>query len=337
MINILYNSNHPELVFAIAAFMANLDREHSEEVCDYIPIKTADLTRKLPDIKEELDNEIEIVWGEKYFDEPEEEDNKPIKYALFGIFPANENENEIIAKFFYENKERIMLWVDWHFWPEGLLIFLKTSDKFFISEIKTCSELMKENNYNIPDVWLDAEKAMVTHDMTNDWAARYLQAFLVARASGQNYFSEKGSDFVVFYTLISEILEDKENEELSKVADEFLDMVSETDVMVESFVDDHPIFLEAKERGRPVGCLLLDEVADYFNSDEILFEGLKKFPWLCILRFRINDVVFLLFDSEKLEIKDLIETYQKYAKHEEEFFKILNSELLRFKEEGTNV
>lgn len=334
MINILYNPNYPELVFAIAAFMANLDREHSEEVCDFIPIKTLDLAREMIDIKKDLDKEIEVMWGEKYFDGEEDEDREPVKYALFGIFPTTENETKVIASFFYENKEKIMLWVDWHIWPDNLLSFLKTSDRIFISEIKTCSEIMRENNFDIPDIWLAVEKAMIMHDMSNEWAARYLKAFLVARSAGQNYFTEKGSDFVIFFTFISEILDDKENEELSKVEDEFMDMLNETDIMGESFVDDHPIFIEAKKLGRPVGCLLLEEVTDYFNSDEILFEGLKKFPWLCILRFRINNVIYLLFDSEKLEIKDLVETYQKYAKQEEEFFKILNAEILRFKEEG---
>lgn len=331
MINILFNSNHPELVFAIAAFMANLDKEHSEEVCDFIPIKTSDLSKSMSEIKAKLDKEIEIVWGESYFDESEN-NNEAIKYVLFGIFPANESEDGIIASFFYDNKEQIMLWVDWHLWPKGLLSFIHTSDRVLINKIKTCLELMMENGYEFPEIWLQAERAMITHDMTNDWAARYLRAFLVARAAGQNYFTENGSDFVIFFTFVSEILDDRENEELSKVEDEFMDMVQETDIMAESFTDDHPIFLEAKKIGRPVGCLLLDEVADYFNTDEILLEGLKKYPWLCVLRYKINDTIYLFFDSEKLNLKDLIETYQKYTKQEEEFFKILSAEVLRYKD-----
>lgn len=335
MINIFYNPAYPELAFAMAAFVYNLPEKEEDELIDYIPIKVSDLNKNIYSIRSELDKEIKIVWGENFFEDGEEDDAEPVKYALFGIYPKNDQENAIINKFFDKHKEQIMLWIDWHQWPENLAKYLQDqSDKLIFSKIKTSLEVMQENKCNIPPMWLAAEKAIVTHDMTNILAMRYWKTFLASSAIGKNLFAERGAQFAIFSTVISEIIDDKEDEEISKLEVEYDQTLFETEDLIARFDGNNELFAKAKECGRQVGCLILEEVTRCFNSDEIMQGGLDKFPWLCIVRYKVNGYCFILFGSVKLPIHDLVTDYQDCMGNEGELLGILNAELLRFKEEN---
>jgi hypothetical protein len=332
MINILYNSDHPELIFAIATFMLNLDEKHKDEICDIIPFKTINLNDDLFKYKIDLDNEIKIVTGEKYFDNPEDTDTKRVKYALFGIYPKNEEETQMIASFFDDQAERIMLWLDWHSWPANLLSFLEHSDRIHVDEIKTCLEVMEKSDYFFPPEWLEAEKAMISKNSDNKLAARYWKKFLEAKSIGKNLSAENGSDYIFFSGSINEIADGQENEIISEVEEAFEFMVMEMEEVLKKFDDNNPIFAEAKKIGRPVGVLVLGEVPNYFNTEDILSYGREKFPWLCILRYTINNIPYIYFDSEKIPVAEIARKYQCNALKEIELLKILNNELLSFKE-----
>lgn len=333
MINILFNSDYPELAFSISTFVANLNKEdYPDELCCIIPTKTINLNKDLSKIKESLDDQIEIITGGRYFENLNEEKGKVVKYALFGIYPANEEEEKKIAKFFDRHSENILLWLDWHQWPENLLSFLNRSENFLHNEIMTCLELLGNNNYQVPSEWLKTEMAMIVNDLDNNWAARYWKTFLLSKSAGYNTFSEEGSDFIIFSNFISEILNDEINEGLNQIEEMFVLMEDEADDLKNKWVDDHPIFIKAKQIGRPVGCLFLDNVEDYFNAQEIIEDGSKQFPWLCILRYYIDGLAYISICSDKIDAQEIINNYEFCVDEEESLYKILNEEILRFQE-----
>ena len=332
MINILYNSDHPELIFAIATFMLNLDEKHKDEICDILPFKTINLNDDLSKYKIDLDNEIQIVTGEKYFDDPEDTDTKRVKYALFGIYPKNEEEIRTIASFFDDQAERIMLWLDWHSWPANLWSFLNHSERFHVDEVQTCLEVMGKINYFVPPEWLEGESAIMSKNPKNKLAAKYWKKFLKAKSIGKNLSAENGSDYIFFSDSVNEIADGQENEIIGETEEAFDAMVMEMEDILKKFDDNNPIFAESKKIGRPVGCLILGEVQNCFNTDEVLNYGREKYPWLCILRYTINNIPYVYFDSEKIPIAEIASRYKNDTLKETELLKILNNELLIFKE-----
>ena len=106
-------------------------------------------------------------------------------------------------------------------------------------------------------------------------------------------------------------------------------MTKEADVYKEMFRDDLPEFQKAKEMGRPVGCLILNEVPEHFFVEEIIAHGVRKYPWLCLIVFDYNGIRMHECVSEKIAITDIINSYCHDIKNQEEFFRLLNEEVIR--------
>ncbi len=331
----LFNYDHPELAFSMATFMLNLEKENQNEIFDCIPIRARNLSEDFSEITKRLDDDLVKLSGEKYFADDEFIDFKTVKFALFGIYPKTDSDQAAIASFFDKNKEKIMLWLDWHPWPARLTSFVSIPGKTYFNELKTCLEVLSDEGYLISTPWHKAEKAMIWHDFTNPVSARYLQAFLVSKSTGFNYMAKRGSDFLLFNDMVDELIDDKENSIVSNLEKDFEAMETEVKEMVNKISDDHPMFSVTKEIGRPVGCLLLDEVSDYFNARDILNLGVEKFPWLCFVSFIFEGQRYAYFESKKFSFKgftrDTTLTLDDFS-NEDELLVTIKEEVLKFKE-----
>ena len=339
MINILFNSEHPAPVFAMAAFIINLEEKYDNDIIDFIPIKPRDLLKTFSELVEIIDDDIDKLesTGEEneddYLDdEPDNEDFEPIKYVLFGIYPRTKSEEKAIATFFCENSERIIFWIDWHEWPANLASFINIPGKIFFNQIKTCLEVLSDEGYIFPQDWSKSEKAILSHNLEDPIAARYWKAFLVSKSVGFNNLANKGADFLLFSSIVEELTNDQENITITNVANGFEPMESEKEEIVSRISGDHPLFKEAKDIGRAVGYLFLEEVPEYFDARDILKRGAEKFPWLCVVRYLINGLEYVHFESEKFPVDDIMRSYEPLPKENENVLKIINAELLCFKE-----
>ncbi|MFZ4632107.1 MAG: hypothetical protein ACOYL8_02770 [Patescibacteria group bacterium] len=337
MINILFNAEHPAPVFAMAAFIMNLEEKYNNDIIDFIPIKARDLLRTLSDLVEIIDDDIDKLesTGEEddsIEDEPDNEDYEPVKYALFGIYPKTKADEKAIASFFYDNSERIMLWIDWHEWPENLASYVKLPENIFFNRIKTCLEVLSDEGYIFPQAWSKSEKAMLSHNLEDPLAARYWKAFLVSKSVGFNNFANKGADFLLFSSIIEELILNKENEIITNIEQSFDLMESEKEELVARISDDNPLFKEAKEIGRSVGYLFLEDVPEYFDARDILKRGTEKFPWLCVVRYLINGLEYVHFESEKFPVDEIMRSHEPLPSENENVLKIIKAELLCFKE-----
>jgi len=193
---------------------------------------------------------------------------------------------------------------------------------------------MEEADYFVSSEWVENEKAIISKNPENKLSVKFWKKFSAAKLIGKNLSAENGSDYIIFSDLIDEITEGRENSILGEAESAFDFMVIEMEELIKKFDDNNPIFAEAKKIGRPVGCLILGEVQNCFNTEEVLNYGREKYPWLCILRYTINNIPYVYFDSDKLPIAEIAIKYKHDTLQEAELLKMLNDEILSFVEES---
>jgi hypothetical protein len=328
MIKILYNPDHPELIFAAAVVLLNIGETYPDEAYCLIPMPARDLNKEEHSITDQLAKDMSVVMKAdcSYMFEPEGVDH----YVLLGIHPENQEDERKIYNFFEKKEKNLYLWVDGHDWPENLSDFLQSqSEVIHLIPGVTCLQILGKNSYEIFPGAIAAEKATVKLDMRNPLASRYLKIFLSNRSLGINMNMLESFAYFAFMASVDEIVENKENTGLSLMADAAYTMIEEADKIRENFVDDLPEFKKAKEMGRPVGCLLLGKVTESFCIEEVMEYGIQKYPWLCVVGFFIDDVYLFHFASEKIPITEIVKSYSPDIQSREEFFKILNSEIVR--------
>ena len=176
---------------------------------------------------------------------------------------------------------------------------------------------------------------MLSHDLSDPLAARYWKAFLVSKSMGYNNFAKRGADFLLFLEIMNELIDNKESTIISDLENDFEAMELEVEEMVKQISDDHPLFRETKKMGRPVGCLFLEDVSEYFNVREMLKIGSQKYPWLCFISYAFNGQRYAYFESEKLTFRDIkrgkVLTVDDYSTQEELLLSI-KEEIVKFKE-----
>lgn len=328
MLKVIYLPEHQELIYAVSIALLNTEDKYLDDSYSLIPKRAKDLNKEDEKLTNMIVNDITDIVGEDYSGlfHSEQKDY----YILVGIHPETEKDYSKIYNFFEKNENEIILWIDWHEWPENLANFLKSqSDKIHIDKTKTPLQILEAIGYDVIADDLISEEAMIRTDMTNDNANRYWKIYLSARALGLNNNKLESLAYFSFLASVAEIIANEENKSLSEMVKAFNEMTEEAIRLENEFSDELPVFQKAKEMGRPVGCLILDDVSDYFFLEEIIGHGVKKYPWLCIVIFNYNGIRMYNCASEKIAISEIIKNYCPDISRQEEFFKILNEEVIR--------
>ena len=328
MIKILYDPGHPELIFAASVVLLNIGETYPDEAYCLIPIKAQDLNKEESLITDQLAKDMAVVMKEdcSFMFTAEGVDH----YVLLGIHPESQEDERKIYDFFEKKEKNLYLWVDGHVWPKNLSDVLQSqSEVIHLIPNVTCLEILEKNSYVVFPGAIAAEKATTKLDMRNPLACRYLKVFISGRSLGVNMNIPESCAYFAFISSVDEIVENKENTGLSMMVEAAYTMIEEADAVRENFVDDFPEFQKAKEMGRPVGCLLLGKVGEYFCVEEVLEYGIKKYPWLCVVGFFVDEIYLFHFASEKIPITEIVEAYSPDIQSREEFFRILNSEIVR--------
>lgn len=326
MIRIFYNPNELELIFSVASLL--LAKSHEEGIF-FMPVATDKLIKSGPDQMNLFDLDFE--------DEEDEEDEEFLteastgqedKIILLNIYPNNKQEKIDIINFYDRYEKQIMLWLSNRPWDEEILnYFGKNNSKIVVNPEKNCGQILKQLGYPVPDFWLKAENAIINIDMRNHLASRYIRAMLVNKTIGVNSARQSDLELSLFVAAVNELITAQENEAITQLSELFLDMIKEANWAKKHFSVENPIFRQAKKMGRPVGYLALDEIDDYFNIEDVLNYGTKKFPWLCVIEFSLNGRSRLALGSQKLPIKQIMEDYSNLNLSTYEVMKLINAEL----------
>ncbi len=328
MLKIFYNPQQPELIFSAAAITLSRDILYPIS----IPRTASEMHNAGPPLivlKEYLSEQEGYSELEEVLMEMENEDEE---YIIIGIHPQKEGDEEILIKFLEKYENKIKLWVDNHKWPPGLIkYFYKSSAKVLIDSNRSCLELLDIAGCTIPKFWLKSERALTNADTRNPLAARYFNAMLVNQAIGRNNAQEEYYDNKFFEATVNEIISAKESKLISDLEKAYKDMKQKTEKIKLRLTDKNLIFKSAKSIGRPIGCLLLDNIDYYLNVEAIIDYGTKKFPWLCIVGFYYQGLYHIVFNSEIMPIKELVDGYRPAKLTIPETLAILQEEVLRYK------
>lgn len=332
MVKIMYNPDHPELIYAATIVILGIQEKHRGEPYCFIPLRANDLDKKLQQITGKITKDLSDIMEEEYEDffEPEGDNDK---YFVLGIYPKTKEEEKKVVAFFEAHEKELCLWVDWHLWSENLAQYLThQSDKILLDQSLTALQILEKNSYVVFPGALPAEKAMINMDMRNPLTNRYLKILYVGSSLGMNNDMIDSCRYFAFISSVDEMIVNEENIGLTKMVYLYNQMSSETSKFESEFTDDEPLFQKAKEMGRPVGCLFLGDVSHFFFVEAVLEYATKKYPWLCIVGFNYGGNYRLNFASEKLAITEIIENYCPYVNDKDALFKLLNEEVIRAKE-----
>ncbi len=328
MLKIFYNPQQPELMFSVAAIILSTDSTYPIS----IPRIASEMHNAGPPllfIKESMSEEEDDLSDELMMELEKEED----EYIVLGIYPQEKGDEEILIKFLDKYEDKIKLWVDNHKWPPGLArYFNESSTLALIDDNCSCLELLAQVGYLIPEFWLKSEKALLNADMRNPLAARYYTALMVNRAIGKNNNREKDYENYFFQEIVNEIISADESKLVTELKEIFEDMIKKTKVIRSRLTDENPIFKRAKEIGRPIGCLLLNEIDSYLNVEAVIDYGVQKFPWLCVIGFYYQDHYRIIFHSQKIPMEQLLMGYKPAEIGISEVLVIMQEEVLRYKE-----
>jgi len=328
MLKIFYNPDNLELIFSISVALLNTEGEYLNGTYDLFPKKAMDLCKGEKEATDKIINDVCEILGEDCFDEIVSSGKD--YYMLFGIYPKNEEENKEIFEFFDKKEKEILLWIDWHEWPEGLLNFLKSqSDKIHIVKNMTPVQILEKIGYVLFDEALEAEKAVIEINMNNQLASRYIKTSLSARSLGFNNNRMDSFSYFSFVAPVSELVTNSQSDVVNQLVDSFDEMAADSVCLEENFREDIPEFEGAKKVGKTVGCLILDDVAENFFIERILAQGIKKYPWLCVVIFTYNGTKMINCASEKIPISEILNYHTPNVKTIEELLSILNSEVVR--------
>lgn len=328
MVNILVNTDCPELVFSVASFLLGIEKEYYAEKYVIIPFSAESLNKDLSVFKADFNKKMLKVINNKHFSKENCGQNQ---YVIFGIYPKNDFEAREIAFFFDKNSDNILGWFDNHSWPNNLLSFIcSQSQKIKIDENKTFSQSL----CSIKDVkpeWLEAEEAMAQKNINHPLAGRYLKSFLILKNLNKNENNKNSEveNFILFNSIVIELVTGQKNFGLTASEEEYDHGLRKISRLADNFSDQHPIFSEAKRRGRSVGCLVLSQVEDYFDAQAVIEKGLEKFPWLCILSYRIGRKSFVAYASKYLPINEMVDGQEIAGLSFLKLLERLNQEILK--------
>ncbi|MDI3496399.1 MAG: hypothetical protein PWQ35_420 [Patescibacteria group bacterium] len=311
--------------------MASILLKHETEPILLMPIETQYLfDTKFQEVLSKTNFiEFENLFLNKFLPLSEISKNK---FIILGLRPENKKEEAIVAKFASDFKKQITLWIDDASWKPDFYNYLRLENQNIIaSSDSSCLSKLKTRGYPAPTIWLHADEALQKIDLRNQIARRYAQAMIVNQVIVNNYQNNIESEIRIFELAVKEIIDQQENFEISMLADMFIEMVAQTSILKDKFSDTHPIFRKAKKIGRPVGYLYLKNMKCNTDIKSIIKLGLEKFPWLCVVIFKLNDKKYIHAKSKFIPINDLLNSYGELEINANETLKLLSAEVVNYK------
>ncbi len=331
MINILVDSRHPELVIPATVFIYQNRGKYRDEQFSIIPVQASDLDTDFLKVYQGLDRELTDLAGGQPFSQSRGGENK---FIIFGIYPENKKEEQKIAYFFDKHSDNIVLWLDNHLWPGNLLRFLTSQNpEVKMDNTKTILELYAQVSGiedELNDEWLEIEEALKHKNINQPLAGRFLKNFRIFEEYLSDSLSARAELFLLSNSIAIELLSGEENLGLTEGENMYDKELRAQYNFSEKFSDSLPILSEAKKAGRSIGFLWLDKPPAYLNAQEIIDQGLKRFPWLCVLGFKINNTNHIWFGSK---VVPLIRGSARGAsvRNVEKFLRVIQLDILKMK------
>jgi len=337
MIKIFFNPNFPELIYTIAAILKN----DLNEIAILIPTTPAEL-KSYQELRTEITETVQDILENEEEKSINSEDGSNILYQekifLLNIYPINKEENSELINFFDENREKIKGWIDSHYsnWNKAAVNYISENPKIIrINQGGATLRSLKEMGFNFPAEWLETYLAMKNQDVNNKEAFRYLIIFSATEIILNNAFIDGLESLSVYSNIFSfaaeEIATKVKNKNFDMIFKEYLTALKTTTKLKKAFKTNNHLFKKAQAAGKPVGLLRLGKINPYLNLGEIMYHGKRKFPWLCIITYEIQDESFLQAESSKIHVEEIFNKYRGLINKPTDLFPIFEKELLKIK------
>lgn len=270
----------------------------------------------------------------------EDEDRMPINTGgislyLINIGPQHNEDMPNLVAFMERHEADIAWWLDTqHDWLPAELHYMNQYREIIKWQRGiTPLQLLERYKCHSPRYWKEAEAALMSDNPDilngNSLAVRYLGASYVASIIGNNL---RDSNFYLFYFLASvqELIYSRPNMDVVSLANLFPKAVKETNKAKLKFSDSSIFFRQAKKIGRPVGYVNLGEMPNFINVQDILAYGYKRFPWLCVVKYRIQGQERMEVGSAKLDIVPIIKEHVADKIDNKTLVRLLNAEVVRY-------
>ncbi len=318
MKKIIYQKEKIDLALSVATILRNVNENTSSYT---IGIDTAELMGVVEACEQIKLEEDELVDSNS-------------KIILIGIHPRNHREGLIVLDFLEKYGDQVELWIDEAIWPAGLAKYVsQSSRRIFISQEESCLAILKNLGYRFPLAWLKAEKAIKARDASNRLAQRYLIADLMNQ-NIKTVFQQQKDEYenFLFASMVDELYLERKNEAIEMLVQEFPFFYVETKKAKRKLDGNYHLFTKARKAGRPIGYFQLGEVRNIINYSEIIDYGLNFYPWLCILEAQIDGDTVIIIKSAKVAIDEILGMYSEHDLEKKETFKVLEAEIIKWKE-----
>jgi len=131
-------------------------------------------------------------------------------------------------------------------------------------------------------------------------ALRYIGALAVLRSIDRNNGEDNTLTLLISAAL--EMINGKTNEYVENLVSLIPDMERLSADALSRFTDNLCIFREAKNMNRPVGYVNLRDVPSHTNIIHIIKEAQYRFPYLVVIRYRIDGEEYTEYSSKKFNV-----------------------------------
>lgn len=298
---IYYCPDDPDLIFALAILLRSLNG-----VVTIVP----------SDFKHLLDS-------------PPENDED---VYIFNIRPSTIPEIKSAIEFINQHENQIEAWFDKKNWNSGLVEMInKKREIVLLYEEPSPLNCLELIGYSIPKNWLHYANLMAH---PTDWRKEsltnyYWRAFKVSTLYNREEADPKAEDLgIFFHEAAAELALNIPAPRVKKYA-ALYNLVVKNTKRAKARISASPTFHGlTRTPDKQVGYGDLGEIDLNIDLDEVVEEGKRRFPWLCVLQYAYDGHQYTSVFSAKMKIKKLLEIkHNTFEMPKENALRMLQAEI----------
>ncbi len=227
-----------------------------------------------------------------------------IRLYLLDIGPETPEEASQLIDFFHNNRSQIIAWIG-RGWTANDLALINDDERLIpITSEKEVMRGLEKFGLYIPTYLKQSDQALLSRKPSlvdkEPLALRYIGALAVLRSIDRNNGEDNTLTLLISAAL--EMINGKTNEYVENLVSLIPDMERLSADALSRFTDNLCIFREAKNMNRPVGYVNLRDVPSHTNIIHIIKEAQYRFPYLVVIRYRIDGEEYTEYSSKKFNV-----------------------------------
>lgn len=251
---------------------------------------------------------------------------------IFNIRPTSITDIKITLEFVSRHEDNLEFWFDKQPWNSGLVKMINKKREIILLREKSsplkCLELI---GFPIPENWIRLADLM-SHPV--DWEKEHLTNYYWRAHKVSTLYNreevepqEKDSE-IFFYEAAGELALNIPAPRVKKYADLY-DLVVKNTKRAKARISSGPNFNGlTRTPDKQVGYGDLGEIDLNIDLDEVVEEGKRRFPWLCVLQYSYDGRQYTSVFSDKMKVKKLLEIkHNTFEMEKENALRMLQAEI----------